>query len=141
MCVENYIAVFVDGLSLDSPVTRDSIDSSVNQIDPKDESASPKDLLFPHMPQKKQVSPTRIFQTRRTQHRGSQSPLLRGCPGLAAFLASHSWMPVPACGGSDQNASGRCQMPTGLGGGTEWPLRRITCAAPAPEGMLFPCHR
>ena len=83
MCVENYIAVFVDGLSLDSPVTRYSIDSSVNQIYPKDESA-PKDFLFPHMPQKKQVSPTRILQTRHTRHWGSQSP------GLSWSL-QHSW--------------------------------------------------
>ena len=109
-------------------MTRYSIDPSVNQIDPKDESA-PKDLLFPHMTQKKQVSPTRIFQTRRTPHRGSQSPLLRGCPGPCSMAGS-----VPGLSLLDASTRLRQQRPECLR-----PLPNAHRAGRGGGGQNGPC--
>lgn len=109
-------------------MTRYSIDSSVNQIYPKDESA-PKDFLFPHMPQKKQVSPTRILQTRRTRHWGSQSP------GLSWSLQhswQRSWPLTPGCQYPPAAAATRmppavAKCPRGWAGGRIAPVENHLC--------------
>lgn len=84
------------------------------------------------MPQKKQVSPTRILQTRRTRHWGSQSP------GLSWSLQhswQRSWPLTPGCQYPPAAAATRmpravAKCPRGWAGG------RI---APAENHLCCPC--
>lgn len=125
-------------------IPSDSIDSSVNQIYPKDESA-PKDFLFPHMPPEEAGQPHENFRLRHTDTGVTESGAvlvpaaqLGSVPGLSLLDAAIA----PAAAATRISSSG-CQMPTGLsecpcGESPVLPLVPPACRGaiwdPEPEG-------